>query len=91
MTVRVGQRHPWSPCWRSRASAPGKRAGIGGDVASIAAEPAGGGGTASRVAFTLDFEGHGLGVPLVPLVRRQAEKAAPASYDSLQRLLETGR
>jgi hypothetical protein len=38
-----------------------------------------------------DFEGHGLGVPLVPLVRRQAEKAAPVSYENLKRLLETER
>ena len=31
-------------------------------------------GAGSRVTFTLDFEGHGVGVPLAPLVRRQAEK-----------------
>jgi len=30
----------------------------------------------------------GLGVPLVPLVRRQAEKAAPISYAKLKQLLE---
>lgn len=45
-------------------------------------------GTGSRVTFTLDFEGHGIGVPLVPLVRRQAEKAAPVSYQNLKKLLE---
>ncbi len=42
----------------------------------------------SRITFTLDFEGHGLGVPLIPLVRRQAEKVAPVSYQNLKRLLE---
>ncbi|WP_319460187.1 SRPBCC family protein [Micromonospora sp. RTP1Z1] len=47
-------------------------------------------GTRSRVTFTLDFEGHGLGVPLVPLVRRQARHAAPTSYQNLKRLLERG-
>jgi hypothetical protein len=58
--------------------------------AAIIVEPAGD-GTASRVTFTLDFEGHGLGVPLVPLVRRQAEKAAPVSYANLKKLLESDR
>jgi uncharacterized protein YndB with AHSA1/START domain len=47
-------------------------------------------GTASRVTFTLGFEGHGLGIPLVPLVLAQARKAAPSSYRNLQRLLEEG-
>lgn len=42
----------------------------------------------SRVTFTLDFDGHGVGVPLVPLVRRQARQAAPHSYHNLKRLLE---
>lgn len=48
-------------------------------------------GARSRVIFTLDFAGHGVGVPLVPLVRRQAGKGAPASYENLKRLLETQR
>jgi hypothetical protein len=38
--------------------------------------------------FALDFEGHGLGVPLVPMVRRLAAKGAPASYRRLKELLE---
>ena len=42
------------------------------------------GGRRSRVTFTLEFEGHGIGRPLVPLVRRQAEKGAPVSYQNLQ-------
>ncbi|MFU8875935.1 SRPBCC family protein [Micromonospora sp. SL4-19] len=48
-------------------------------------------GTRSRVTFTLDFEGHGLGVALVPLVRRQAGREAPTSYQNLKRLLEDGK
>ncbi|MPZ86065.1 MAG: SRPBCC family protein [Actinophytocola sp.] len=48
------------------------------------------GGSTSRVTFTLDFEGHGIGVPLVPLVRRQAQKAAPGSYRNLKERLESG-
>jgi uncharacterized protein YndB with AHSA1/START domain len=47
-------------------------------------------GTCSRVTFTLDFHGHGIGVPLIPLVRRQAQKGAPISYRNLKELLETG-
>jgi uncharacterized protein YndB with AHSA1/START domain len=48
-------------------------------------------GTRSRVTFALDFEGRGLGVPLVPLVRRQAQNGAPASYRNLKKLLEADR
>jgi uncharacterized protein YndB with AHSA1/START domain len=58
--------------------------------ATITVEPLDG-GTRSRVTFTLDFDGHGLGVALVPLVRRQAGKGAPVSYQNLKRLLESGR
>ena len=64
--------------------------GVDGPIrphATITVEPIGG-GAGSRVTFTLDFEGHGLGVPLVPVVRRQAEKAAPTSYANLKKLLE---
>jgi uncharacterized protein YndB with AHSA1/START domain len=67
--------------------------GTGGPIrphAGVTVEPLEG-GARSRVTFTLDFEGHGIGVPLVPLVRRQAGKAAPASYRQLRRLLEEGR
>jgi uncharacterized protein YndB with AHSA1/START domain len=48
-------------------------------------------GARSRVTFTLDFEGHGLGVPLVPLVRRVAGKGAPISHRNLKELLESGQ
>jgi uncharacterized protein YndB with AHSA1/START domain len=45
-------------------------------------------GARSRVTFTLDFEGHGIGVPLVPMVRRMAAKGAPLSYRNLKQRLE---
>lgn len=64
--------------------------GVDGPIrphASVTVEPIDG-GAASRVTFTLDFAGHGLGVPLVPLVRRQAQKSAPGSYQNLKELLE---
>jgi uncharacterized protein YndB with AHSA1/START domain len=63
--------------------------GIDGPIranATITVEPINGG--RSRVTFTLDFEGHGIGVPLLPLVRRQAHKGAPNSYRNLKDLLE---
>jgi uncharacterized protein YndB with AHSA1/START domain len=45
-------------------------------------------GMRSRVTFTLGFEGHGIGIPLVPMINRMAAKAAPTSYDNAKRLLE---
>jgi uncharacterized protein YndB with AHSA1/START domain len=68
--------------WASRGIA-----GLIRPSAAIDVEPAAGGGR-SRVTFTLDFHGHGLGVPLLPLVRRQAEKLAPASYRAAKENLE---
>ena len=46
------------------------------------------GGTRSRVTFGLDFVARGIGVPLLPLVRRQAQRGAPISYQTLKTLLE---
>ena len=57
--------------------------------ATIAIEPIDG-GTGSRVTFTLDFVGHGIGVPLLPLVRRQTRRGASVSYRRLKQLLESG-
>lgn len=48
-------------------------------------------GARSRVTFSLDFEGHGVGKPLVPLVVRAARKGAPVSYRNLKQRLEAGR
>ena len=66
--------------------------GVDGPIrpsASITVEPLDG-GARSRVTFTLDFEGHGIGRPLVPAVRRQASRAAPVSYRNLKERLEGG-
>ena len=57
-------------------------------TASITVEPLDS-GARSRVTFTLDFEGHGLGIALLPLVRRQAAQGAPVSYRNLKQLLES--
>ena len=48
-------------------------------------------GAASRVTMVLDFEGHGLGKLLVPLVvRRQASREMPKNLQKLKQLLESG-
>ena len=70
--------------WAARAVAGPIRPG-----AAITVEPIGD-GSRSRVTFELDFSAHGIGVPLLPLVRRQAAKAAPVSYRRLKQLLEAG-
>jgi uncharacterized protein YndB with AHSA1/START domain len=47
-------------------------------------------GARTRFNFTLDFEGHGIGKVLVPLiVRRQAAKELPQSHANLKRRLES--
>jgi uncharacterized protein YndB with AHSA1/START domain len=67
--------------------------GVDGPIrpsATVTVEPLDG-RAGSRVTFTLDFEGHGLGRPLLPAVRRQAQKGAPVSYRTLKERLERGR
>lgn len=50
-----------------------------------------GDGASSRVTIELDFEGHGLGLLLVPLVvRRQAKGELPRATQKLKELLESG-
>jgi uncharacterized protein YndB with AHSA1/START domain len=47
-------------------------------------------GARTRLTFELDFEGHGIGKLLVPLVvRRQASKEVVESHAALKRRLET--
>jgi hypothetical protein len=47
------------------------------------------GGTRSRVTISLDFEGHGIGKLLIPLViRRQARKQLPHNIARLKEMLE---
>lgn len=48
-------------------------------------------GARSRVTIEIDFEGHGIGKVLVPLVvRRQAEREMPKNLQNLKAKLETG-
>jgi hypothetical protein len=57
--------------------------------ATVTVEPLDG-GAGSRVRIALDFEGHGVGVALVPLIRRQYAKASAVSFRALAERLERG-
>jgi uncharacterized protein YndB with AHSA1/START domain len=67
--------------------------GVGGPLIAIAKgtiEPLEG-GRRSRVTIALEFEGHGIGRLLVPLVvRRQARRQLPRNEEKLKELLERG-
>ena len=47
-------------------------------------------GSRSRVTIELDFEGHGVGKLLLPLVRAQARKQVPKDQQRLKERLESG-
>jgi hypothetical protein len=64
--------------------------GIGGPLTAIAKgtiEPLDG-GERSRVTIAIEFEGHGIGKLLVPLVSRQARKQLPRNEQQLKEILE---
>jgi hypothetical protein len=47
--------------------------------------------TSSRLTIAVDFDGHGIGKLLVPLIiRRQAQKEMPANVEALKRRVEAG-
>ena len=93
-TRRVGgtERTMTQEVTECRAPASWAVRGVDGPIrpnATVSVEPLDG-GARSRVTFTLDFEGHGIGRPLLPAVRRQTQKAAPVSYRNLKARLEGG-
>jgi uncharacterized membrane protein len=51
---------------------------------------AAGDGSRSRVTIELDFEGHGFGKVLRPMVVRQARKQVPQDHQRLKQRLESG-
>jgi uncharacterized protein YndB with AHSA1/START domain len=64
--------------------------GVGGSLTAIAKgtiEPLDG-GERSRVTIALEFEGHGIGKLLVPLVSRQARRQLPRNEQQLKEILE---
>ena len=58
-------------------------------VGTMTSEPVGD-GSRSRVRLELDFEGHGLGKLLLPLVRRDARRQVPQDQARLKERLEGG-
>jgi hypothetical protein len=62
--------------------------GVDGPIrpnAKLTIEPIGAG---SRITLALDYEGHGIGRALLPMVRRQTQAAAPVSLGALKKRLE---
>jgi len=95
MTRRVGRRERtmtmqltnFSPprSWGARGIDGPIRAIVNGTVEPLEGE------AGSRVTIELDFEGHGLGKLLVPLVvRRQAQRELPRNLRTLREQLESG-
>jgi uncharacterized protein YndB with AHSA1/START domain len=67
--------------------------GVGGPLIAIAKGTIESldGGRRSRVTIALEFEGHGIGKLLVPLlVRRQARRQLPRNQQQLKEVLERG-
>jgi uncharacterized membrane protein len=46
-------------------------------------------GTRTQVDFRMEFVGHGLGVLLIPLAQRDAQRQVPKDLDALKRRLES--
>ena len=92
MTRRIGGRERTSTSEITEISPPRtwKIRGLDGPIranVSVTVEPLAQ-ATRSRVTIQLEFEGHGIGKLLVPLVIRQARKEAPASCQHLKARLE---
>jgi uncharacterized protein YndB with AHSA1/START domain len=95
VTRRVGRREVAMTTELTELNPPSSWAGRGvdGPVRGIVRgtiEPLGD-GERSRVTIALDFEGHGIGTLLIPLVvRRQAKAEMPRNLQKLKQRLETG-
>jgi uncharacterized protein YndB with AHSA1/START domain len=94
ITRRVGRRELTMTSELTELAPPSRWAarGVDGPVRAIVSgtiEPLGD-GDRSRVTIALDFEGHGIGKLLVPLVvRRQARAEMPRNQQKLKERLET--
>jgi uncharacterized protein YndB with AHSA1/START domain len=84
MTNEVTELSP-PKSWGLRSTGGPIRASVKGTVEPL------GEGERSRVTVALDFEGHGIGKILLPLVvRRQAQAEMPRNMQKLKELLESG-
>jgi uncharacterized protein YndB with AHSA1/START domain len=84
MTMEVAQLTP-PRSWAIRGVDGPVRGNVDGTVEPV------GEGDRSRVTLKLDFEGHGIGKVLVPLVvRRMAQKETPQNLQTLKQRLESG-
>jgi uncharacterized protein YndB with AHSA1/START domain len=84
MTVEVTELNPPSN-WTLRGIDGPVRGIVNGTIEPLA------NGERSRVTVALDFEGHGIGKLLVPLVvRRQAQAEMPRNQQRLKERLESG-
>jgi uncharacterized protein YndB with AHSA1/START domain len=94
-TTRIGGAEQVSTLEITEFSPPQRWAARGVDgpvrvIVQVTVDPLGD-GTQSRVTLALDFEGHGPGRMLVPLVvRPQAAREAPQACDRLRERLERG-
>jgi uncharacterized protein YndB with AHSA1/START domain len=83
MTMEMTEFSP-PTSWTARGVDGPVRATVNGTVEPL------GGDEGTRVTLELDFEGHGIGVLLVPLVvRRQAQAELPRATRKLKELLES--
>jgi uncharacterized protein YndB with AHSA1/START domain len=95
VTRRVGRRELDMTAELAELNRPSSWAvrGVDGPVRGIikgTIEPLGD-GERSRVTIALDFEGHGIGKLLIPLVvRPQAQREMPKNQQRLKELLESG-
>jgi uncharacterized protein YndB with AHSA1/START domain len=84
MTNEVTELNP-PKSWSLRSTDGPIRANVKGTVEPLAE------GERSRVTIALDFEGHGIGKLLLPLVvRRQAQAEMPRNMQKLKERLESG-
>ena len=84
MTAELAELNPPSS-WAVRGIDGPVRGSVKGTIESLDD------GARSRVTIELDFEGHGIGKLLVPLVvRRQAHKEVPRNHQKLKERLESG-
>ncbi|HEY3461962.1 MAG TPA: SRPBCC family protein [Gaiellaceae bacterium] len=62
--------------------------GLDGPIRAEGSQRVEAAGQGSRVSFAMEMQGHGLGVLMLPLARRQAARQVAESHEKLKRILE---